>query len=182
MRTRGGAADRSDRAVSITVSYVIALGITAVLISGLLVGAGGYVESQRDSVVREELSVVGEQLAAGIDDADRLSRSTATSRSVRVGVDLPRRVAGESYRIDVAEVSDPPDQPGRYELTLRPTRSDVSVTLTVSTIVPLREGSTGGGWTVVRLDTSGADPRLVLEDGDPSASLSLVRPTEGVKL
>jgi hypothetical protein len=33
----------ADRAVSITVNYVIVLGITAVLISGLLVGAGGYV-------------------------------------------------------------------------------------------------------------------------------------------
>ncbi|WP_256287780.1 DUF7266 family protein [Halobellus inordinatus] len=168
-----------DRAVSITVNYVIALGITAVLISGLLVGAGGYVENQREQVVREELDVVAEQLAAGIADADRLSESQARSRSVRVGVDLPERVAGESYRIYVRGVSDPADQPARHELTLRPSRSDVSATLTVSTTVGIEDGSVTGGWTVVRLDTSGPDPTLVVADGDASSSLSLTGPTEG---
>lgn len=163
---------RSDRAVSITVNYVLVLGITAVLISGLLVGAGGYVQTQRENVVREELSVVAEQLAAGIDDADRLSRANDRyvrddTRSLRVGVDLPSRVAGESYRITITNVTTDPDQPSRYELRLRSASSDVSVTLTISTIESLAGGSVTGGRVVVRLD--GGD--LVVTDGDPSPSL-----------
>lgn len=167
----------TDRAVSITVNYVIVLGITAVLVSGLLVGAGGYVQDQRTNVVREELTVVAEQLAAGISDADRLARADAQSRSVRVGVTLPARVAGESYRITVTNRSTPGAEPMRHELRLQSSGTDVSVTLTVSTLVGLEEGSVDGGWVVVELD---AGSTLVLTDGDPSGSLSLVRPTPGV--
>jgi hypothetical protein len=168
-------ASRDDRAVSITVNYVIVLGITAVLISGLLIGAGGYVQDQRTNVVREELTVIAEQLAAGIDDADRLSRAEARSRSVRVGVSLPARVAGESYRIAVDNVSTPGQKPMAYELRLRSTGSDVSVTLRLSTLVALDERSVNGGWVVVRLDAS--ESTLVVESGDPSGSLSLAEPS-----
>jgi len=164
-----------DRGVSITVNYVIVLAITAVLVSGLLVGAGGYVQDQRTIVVREELTVVAEQLAAGIDDADRLSRADARSRSVRVGVNLPARVAGESYRIAVTNLSTPADQPARHELTLRSSGSEVSVTLTISTLVGLDEGSVSGGWVVVRLDGG----TLALSNGARSGSLSLAEPAVG---
>lgn len=170
---------RPDRAVSITVNYVIVLGITAVLISGLLVGAGGYVQEQRENVVREELSVIAEQVAAGIDDADRLARAhersvVTDSRTVRVGVDLPNRVAGESYRIEVRNTSGPGEQPTRQALTLRSSSTRVSVTLRISTVVGLRNGSVNGGWVVVRLDTG--ESTLVLEDGTASGSLSLDTP------
>jgi len=178
--TRGDAPSpgaAAGRAVSITVNYVIVLAITAVLVSGLLIGAGGYVQDQRTEVVREELTVAAEQLAAGVEDADRLSRAAARSRSVRVGVGLPARVAGESYRIEVAEVPTPADQPARHELTLRSAGSDVSVTLTLSTLVDIDEGSVNGGLVVVRLDPSG--PTLVVSDGDPSGSLSLAGPNRG---
>jgi hypothetical protein len=168
------AASRVDRAVSITVNYVIVLGITAVLISGLLIGAGGYVQDQRTNVVREELTVVAEQLATGIGDADRLSRADG-SRTVRVGVTLPARVAGESYRIEVTNLSTPVDQPSRHELTLRSSGSDVSVTLTISTLVGLEEGSVNGGWVAVRLDGG----ELVLSDSGSSGSLSLAQPNPG---
>ena len=170
------AASRTDRAVSITVNYVIVLGLTAVLVSGLLVGAGGYVQDQRTNVVREELTVVAEQLAAGIGDADRLSRVEAQSRSVRVGVALPSQVAGESYRIEVRTLSPAGEEPKRHELTLRSAESDVSVTLTISTLEGLDDGSVNGGRVVVRLDSGD----LVLSDGDPSGSLSLAHPTPGV--
>ena len=173
-------ASRDDRAVSITVNYVIVLGITAVLISGLLIGAGGYVQDQRTNVVREQLTVVAEQLAAGITDADRLSRAEARSLSVRVGVNLPARVAGESYRIAVDNVSAPGQEPMEYELRLRSASSDVSVTLRLSTLVALEERSVNGGWVVLRLDAS--DSTLVLENGDPSESLSLTEPSlEGTR-
>jgi hypothetical protein len=175
---RPASTPRAARAVSITVNYVIVLAITAVLVSGLLVGAGGYVQDQRTSVVREELTVVAEQLAAGIDGADRLARADARSRSVRVGVNLPPRVAGESYRIDVVEVSAPADQPARHELRLESARSGVRVRLTVTTLVDLDEGSVNGGWVVVRLDAAG--PALVVADGSPSGSLSLAGPDPGV--
>ncbi|RLM90211.1 hypothetical protein D3D02_05435 [Halobellus sp. Atlit-38R] len=163
-----------DRAVSITVNYVIALSITAVLISGLLIAGGGYVESERDRVVREELEVIAEQLAVGIDDADRLARATESPSELRVGVDLPARVASETYRIEVVQRSAPGVEPGQYELTLRSAQSDVSVTLTVSTLIPMDETSVNGGWVVVELDTGGGT--LVVTEGDSANALSMSRP------
>ncbi|WP_144902322.1 DUF7266 family protein [Halobellus captivus] len=167
---------RRDRAVSVTVNYVIALSITAVLVSGLLIAGSGYVENERDRVVREELDVLAEQLAAGIDDADRISRSTASPPTLRIGVDLPDRVAGESYRIEISEQSPPGAQPGQYDLTLRSVRSDVSVTLTVSTIVDVDETSANGGRVVIELDTTGGESLVVSEGEGGADALSLSRP------
>ncbi|WP_336021738.1 DUF7266 family protein [Halobellus salinisoli] len=179
-RTRRDRA-RSDRAVSITVNYVIALSITAVLISGLLISGSGYVENERDRVVREELEVIAEQLAAGIDDADRLSRSTESPPELRVGVDLPDRVASESYRIEITELSTAGTDPERYELTLRSAQSDVSVTLTVSTLLEVNETSVSGGWVAIELDTGGGGETLVVSEGGGANALSLSRP-DGIHL
>ncbi|MFB6252623.1 MAG: hypothetical protein ABEI27_13245 [Halobellus sp.] len=164
-----------NRAVSITVNYVIALAITAVLISGLLIGAGGYVQDQREAVVREELRVVAEQLVAGIDDADRLAR-VGDAGTARVGVDLPERVAGETYLIEVTEVRAPGANPSRHDLRLRSSQTDVTVTLTTSTVVDLTETTATGGWTVVRLDTEGGSQALVLAEGNASSTLALTAP------
>jgi len=173
-RSRSAECARRDRGVSVTVNYVIALSITAVLISGLLIAGSGYVENERDRVVREELEVVAEQLAAGIDDADRLARATTATPELRVGVDLPDRVASETYRIEITNQSVLGTQPFRYELTLRSAQSDVSVTLTVSTLVPLSETSVNGGWVVVELD--GGEGALVVSEGGGANALSLSRP------
>jgi hypothetical protein len=58
---------------------------------------------------------------------------------------------------------------------LRSSGSDVSVTLTISTLVGLDEGSVNGGWVVVRLDGD----ELVLSDGNQSETLSLGHPNQG---
>lgn len=89
----------TDRAVSVTVNYVLSLAITTLLISGLLMATGDIVGDRRESVVRGELEVVGERVSAGIESADRLARTGATE--VILEVSAPRRVGGESYSISV---------------------------------------------------------------------------------
>ena len=117
---------------------------------------------------------IAEQFAAGVDDADRLARATEPSPDLRIGIDLPDRVAGESYRIEITNLSAPGPQPERYELTLRSSRSGVSVTLTVSTLEGLEETSVNGGWVVVELD--GGEGALVVSEGGGANALSLSRP------
>ena len=89
----------TDRAVSVTVNYVMSLAITTLLISGLLMSTGDVVGDRRESVVRGELEVVGERISAGIETADRLARTGATE--VTLEVSAPRRVGGMSYSISV---------------------------------------------------------------------------------
>lgn len=93
-----------DRGVSTTVSYVLTLGISSLLIVGLLVTAGGFVEDRRQTTVHQELSVIGQQVAADLSGADRLVR--AGGEEVTVRSSLPREVTGLSYRIEVVPTAD----------------------------------------------------------------------------
>lgn len=106
---RPAASFRGDRrGASVTVSYVLHLTIATVLLGGLLVGASGTLDSQTERVARDQLGVVGEQLAHGLVEADQLARAgeadaaaTGESPLVVVSRDLPDRVAGSSYTIVV---------------------------------------------------------------------------------
>lgn len=166
LRVRG-----TDRGVSVTVNYVLALAITALLISGLLIAGGDYLEGQRESVTRHQLGVTAEQLAGGIADADRLA---AGGERVSVEIGLPRTVAGSAYRIRVTEVSDPPDQPGEYALLLTSPPVGTSVELTVRTSVPLAERTVEGGTVVVRLHGDGDTSELVVGSGPVTPALFAV--------
>jgi hypothetical protein len=90
----------TDRGVSTAVGYVLTLGITAVLVSGLLVAAGGVVEDRRDATSRDSLDVIGQRLASNLMSADRLAE-TRSAKTVAVDVALPARIAGSGYRIHV---------------------------------------------------------------------------------
>jgi hypothetical protein len=89
-----------DRAVSTAVGYVLTLGITTVLVSGLLLAAGGAVDDRREETTRNTLEVVGQRLAANLMSADRLA-ATDGARTVSVTVDLPERIAGSEYSVRV---------------------------------------------------------------------------------
>jgi hypothetical protein len=104
----GGRLRRDDRAASVTVGYVLTLAIGAVLLSGIVIGIGGVVDSQTERVVRGDLAVVGQTAAGNLESADRLARASEVDRpsgaaapNVSVDVDLPTRLAGRPYRIAV---------------------------------------------------------------------------------
>jgi len=90
----------ADRGVSTAVNYVLTLGITTILVSGLLIAAGGAVDDRRESTTRTALDVAGQRLAANLMSADRLA-GTAGTRTVSLTVDLPARIAGSGYTVRV---------------------------------------------------------------------------------
>lgn len=155
--------DRFDRAVSTTVSYVLALTITSLLVSGLLTAGGGYVDAEREQVSRDGLGVAGERLAAGISDADRLASTAdagAGGSTVRVRVALPDRVAGADYAVEVVELAAPADRPDTYELRLSTDSPRVTVRVRVQTDHPLATGRVTGGSLVVRYDPAAGELAL----------------------
>ena len=87
-----------DRATSVAVSYVLALGITAILISGLLVASSDYLEGERQRATIQELDGLGNRLAAALTDADRLSRSGGETN---LTVERPGRIAGSDYTVEI---------------------------------------------------------------------------------
>lgn len=63
-------ADR--RGASISITHVLTLGITAVLVAGLLLAAGTFLDTQRERAVEQNIRVVGERLADEFVQVDRL--------------------------------------------------------------------------------------------------------------
>ncbi len=97
-----------DRGVSTAVTHVLAIGITTILISGLLVASASLLTGQQDSAGRTQLQEIGnrisEQVYAASATVDE-SSSAATPQSVTVRVDQPSRVSGYSYSVSLEDGS-----------------------------------------------------------------------------
>lgn len=146
-----------SRAVSTTLGFVLTLTITTVLISGIMVAAGGFVSTEHERVTETELEVVGQRLAANVESADRIvtSSSDETVTVVETGLQLPNRVAGTTYRISV--------EPASSELVLRSVDPEVTVRVRVETTTPLESGSVDAGEVSVVYDD--ATGKLEVKNG-----------------
>jgi len=126
------------RAVSTTLSYVLSLAIATVLITGLILAGGGYIDSQREQVIRDELIVTGQQLAADIERVDRLVRAGNTSSvTVTMNRSFSNRVTGASYQLTV--------MPGAQTLVLNTTRPEVIVRVGLASETDLGKSQVRGG-------------------------------------
>lgn len=138
-----------ERAVSVTVGYVLNFAVAALLVSGLLVAGGGLIESQTEQVATDELSVVGHQLADELSSADRLVRAGDVS-ALSIRSELPRRTAAGGYTIDV-DVEEDSDE-GTVEL--RTNSPEVTVTVPFRLTSTLHEASVSGGPLRIEYDGS----------------------------
>jgi hypothetical protein len=92
-----------ERAVSTVVSHTIALGITSLLVLGLLYAGGAYLDDQRTIAAREGLSTVGSVLSEDVSQLDQMTQQGGTT-TVRANV--PQRVAGRSYEVRLRPASE----------------------------------------------------------------------------
>lgn len=143
LRPDGLAFRSDDRAVSVTVGYVLTLAIGAVVLSGVVIGVSGVIDSQTDRTIGGDLAVVGQTTVANLESADRLARAADPDGeengevTVSIDVDLPTRVAGLPYRIafDGEENA----------VTLRTDNPDASVTVPHTAGLDVAETSVRGG-------------------------------------
>lgn len=135
---------RGGRGLSTVVNYTMMLIVVGILVSGLLVGVNGYVDGQNERVLRAELAVVGNHLAADLTTTDRLASTLESGDTVALETDLPARVASETYLVSVALGGTPGDD-YRYELTLATESPTVSVTVAVRTDHQVSTGRYHGG-------------------------------------
>ncbi|ESP89624.1 DUF7266 family protein [Candidatus Halobonum tyrrellensis] len=153
-----------ERASSTALGYVLTLGISAILITGLLVGGGSYLEGERTAATTEGLRVHAERLAGAVGDADRLA-AASSGGEVDVEIRLPNRVAGSTYAVSVV---DAPDAGGRNRtaLVFRAAAVEVSVRVPLSTRVGVAPAEGLPGGTVhVRYD-GGGPLRVEFQRGD----------------
>jgi FlaG/FlaF family flagellin (archaellin) len=137
-----------DRAVSPVFGYVLTLGITAILIVGLLTATSGYVDNERKQVGESELQVLGQQLSQDIASADRLSR-TDGAVDASVSRNMQSRVVGSTYQVHVQSGTNGPTDP---YLELTATELDTTVTVGLTAKRPVQETTISGGDIVVEYD------------------------------
>jgi FlaG/FlaF family flagellin (archaellin) len=151
-----------DRGVSTTLSYVLTLSITTLLLAGLLIATGGYVDDRREQIVRSQLEVVGQQTAASIEAADHLNSTTVgdDDPAVRVSRTLPERIARTGYTIAIRDA--PP------EVVVSADTRNLEVVVTVPVVVEASGGvrpvSVQGGDIVVEYDFDGGNELVVNSD------------------
>ncbi|MFC4437284.1 MULTISPECIES: DUF7266 family protein [Natrialbaceae] len=131
--TRGDRFATDDRAVSISVTHVLTIGITTILVAMLLIAGSSVLEAQTDRSVDSSLETVGERLASEIDNVDRMENSGADD--VRVTADHPRTVSNTGYTVELREDCDAPLLDGETDC-VRLSASDVDVVV----YVPLADG------------------------------------------
>ncbi len=158
-RPRAGnriATRNSDRGVSITLNYVLVLGISATLVAGLLVAGGSFVEDQRERVIEDEMNVVGNHIAGDIEQVDRMVRAGVTKPDQAViNQTFQRTVSGTTYNV---ELESSPDQ-----VVLTSNSPSVTVEIPVTVQTDVRESFAFGGETSVQYDDS--EDELVITDG-----------------
>lgn len=94
-----------ERAVSIAITHALTFGITAVLISALLLSSGQYLSAQERQVSQNQFTDIGSDVVSHITSFDRLNE-TGTDVSGTVEPDYPDRVVGHPYTILIAEDDD----------------------------------------------------------------------------
>lgn len=146
-----------DRGVSPVFGYALTLSIATLLVGGLLISAGTFVDDQREYTAESELKVIGQQVSADIAAADRLSR-TESAETIVVRRSLPSRVTGSHYTIRVRDGGGPTSP----YLELSTSHPEVTVVVGLGVKRPVQVGATADGGTIeVTYDGS----EVVLSDG-----------------
>lgn len=136
----------TDRATSTLLSYTLTLSIAALIVAGVLVSAGGFVDDEIERSARAELEVVGNRIASDVAAVDRLAMADADS-TVRLSVALPTHVAGQSYRIEFVDLAG-----SRASVNLSTTDPAIDVAVTVNLDNSIRETSLSGGDILLMYD------------------------------
>jgi len=124
-----------DRGLSTTLDYVLTLGITAILISGLLIGVTGVVEDRRTQTERNALNVIGERIAANLMAADRLVATDPTATVVVA--ELPERISERGYGVEINGSAE--------EIILSVDSTETTVTVSFATETDVVDSTVRGG-------------------------------------
>lgn len=162
---------RNDRAVSVAVTHVLAVGIVTVLLTGLLFTAGNVLENEKQGAAKDELDTIGNRLGSEMAALDRTSSAAADER-ITLDTEYPDRVSGSTYTVALRSGSDcsgPLLDDSATETCLVLSTSvlddDRVVPVHIDDDITVVDGSTGGGEIrIVYENTTGSSPTITIED------------------
>ena len=145
-----------NRGVSTVVGFVLILGVASLLVTGLLVATGDFVDNQRQETIRDEMEVLGQQIAADIAASDRMVR--AGGETARIERPLPERITGVTYQITVTSSG------GVTTIQLSTQNPSVSAEVAVRTMTPVASTTTVNGGDVAIVYDAAAN-QLEVQNG-----------------
>ena len=163
-----------DRAVSIAVTHVLTIGITTILITGLLVGASGLLESEKQGATRDELRTIGNRMASEMSSAYYSSGDGPNDRVV-VRVSHPEYVAGNNYNVELRDsasgCSAPAVSSSKCLVLQTPTgNNEVVIPIDPNIVLDSPPVEVNGGSFYIVVDSGG----LTIQNDAPSPSLAPV--------
>lgn len=144
-----------NRAASIALNHALTLGITAILISGLIIGAGQLVTRQEERVAEQGLIDINEMLVTEVQQVDRLA-TTGNPSKIRSNVSLPSRVGGGGYTIELLVYS-------KDRVVLWTNTTEYTVPVEIGNETAICERALSGGPTSVTYDPD--EDCLTIESG-----------------
>jgi len=102
--TDGHRGPQGNRGVSITVTHVMTIGITTILIAGLLLGAGNILDGQRERTGDRELRSIGDRISTEI--ALAANRGLSEDANFTIRSRQPEGSVGGSYVVTLTDRSD----------------------------------------------------------------------------
>ena len=147
----------NDRSVSFVVNYVLVIAITAVLITGIIIAGGSFVEDQREQVIAGEMRIIGNHIAGNVEQVDRYARAGPTSEAY-INQSFGTDVTGSTWSVELDERGD------TSQVVVNSTRPEVSVRVNATTQIPVDTVNSyaDSGEISVAYDPSG--PVLVIRD------------------
>lgn len=101
--------NHTDRGASIAITHALSIGITALLITGLLLSTGNFLQQRQEDVAIQELRDVNGDMAAIIHDIDDLNK-TGETVTVTLSPDYPQTITGKPYTIALIPDSTDPTE------------------------------------------------------------------------
>lgn len=115
----------TDRAVSVTLDYILMLMIATVLLASVVTASGIIIDQQVERSVENELLTTGEALAGDIQNVERIVNSSDEKATTLVlEIELPRHVSGEQYYVSI--------NASKGEIVLVSPNPDIEVTVPVA--------------------------------------------------
>lgn len=139
-----------SRGTTIALNYVLVLGISTLLVSGLIVAGGVFVEDQRENVIQGELNVIGTHLSGNIAQVDRYVIAGDEEATAHVNQTFPRQVSKERYEVRLEPNGNEPAQ-----LVLSPRSADITVTINATVSADVEASTARGGKISVYYDGDG---------------------------
>jgi len=143
-----------QRGVSVALTHVLTMGITAVLISGLIIAASGVVDTQQERAVQGELTTIGERLVTELTALDRVASSTNSTMTVETS--HPEMVVNSRYQVQLISNSSA-CQTGSC-LVLDAQRAESSVIISIEEDINTINSTVSGG--EIRLVHDGAEVQI----------------------